>query len=64
MYDINKRKTLKNPTVGDLIKYLSQLPKGAMLLCCGDNYSCIHVEQDGSVVCIDTEDLDECYEED
>ena len=63
MYDINKRKPMIDVTVGDLITLLRGLPTDAKILCCGDNVAHIHVEKDNSVVNIDTENLDECYDE-
>ena len=62
MFDIEKRKNLSGMPVSEVIAELSKLPQNAQVLCCGDTYVWLHVEQDGSVVCIDTEDLEECYE--
>lgn len=62
MYDISKRKNMTNKTVADYIAELQKLPQTAQVFCCGDNVSYIHVEKDGSAVCIDTEDLDDAYE--
>lgn len=64
MYDINKRKKMLNVTVGEIIDELTKLPKDATFCCCGDNQMFIHVEKDGTVVSIDTEDLDEDYIDD
>ena len=65
MYDITKRITMVDATVGDLIKLLKGIPTDARILCCGDNIAYIHVEKDDSVVNIDTEDLEEdCYDVD
>ena len=35
----------------------------AQITICGDDYVCIHVARDNSVVTLDNEDLDDCYEE-
>lgn len=64
MYNINKRRKLKEVSVSDLIEELKQLPQDAKVVFCGDYVGFIHVERDDSVVCIDTEDLDEDYEDD
>ena len=63
MYDCTKRKSLRDCTVDDLIAELTKLPHDTKVLCCGDDIVYIHVEKDLSVVSIDTEDLDECYDE-
>ena len=60
MYNINKRKQFDN--VGDLKKLLEKLPDETKVVICGDDYCWFHIEEDGSVVCLDMEDLDECYE--
>ena len=64
MYDINKRKCLRNATIGDIINELSALPKDVKILCCGESDLYIHVEKDNSTVSIDTEDLDDEYIDD
>ena len=61
MYDVNKRKNLSGMNVGELINELNKLPKDAKVLCCGDDYLYLHVEKDDSVICIDTEDLEDLY---
>lgn len=61
MYDITKRDKCLAITVEDFIKKLESMPKDAIVTCCGDNLLYIHVEKDGSVVNIDTEDLDSEY---
>ena len=60
MYDINKRKNFN--TVGDLKKLLASIPDETKVVVCGDDYCWFHIEEDGSVICLDMEDLDECYE--
>lgn len=62
MYDTAKRKQFFNATVADVISELSKLLENAILHCCGDNLFWLHVEQDGSAVCIDTENLEDCYD--
>ena len=62
MYDINGKKKLHDTTVGELINVLKDFPQDAKAEICGDSYCIIHIEEDGSVVNIDNEDLDECYE--
>lgn len=61
MYDKNKRIFKENITVNELCNILSTLPPRAKICICGDSYCYIHVEQDGSVVNLDNEDLEECY---
>ena len=61
MYDINKRKQFK--TVGELREILNDIPDDTQVLICGEDYGWFHIEQDGSVVCLDNEDLECCYEE-
>lgn len=60
MYNINKRKQFE--TVGDLKKLLASIPDETKVVICGDDYCWFHIEEDESVVCLDCEDLDECYE--
>ena len=60
MYNINKRKQFE--TVGDLKKLLEELPNETKVVICGDDYCWFHIEEDGSVVCLDCEELDDCYE--
>ena len=62
MYDKTKMIFKDNLTVNELCNILSTLPARAELCICGDSNCYIHVEQDGSVVNIDNESLDECYE--
>lgn len=63
MYDINKRRHLTGMTVAEVIEVLSKLPKDADILCGGDSYVWLHVEEDGSAVNIDYDALDDVYEE-
>lgn len=61
MYDQNKRVFKENITVNELCNILSTLPARAKICICGDSNCYIHVEQDGSVVNLDNEKLEECY---
>lgn len=63
MYDKNRMTTSYGITVEYLIEKLSRFPQDAKVTICGDAFCYIHVEQDNSVVNIDNESLDECYEE-
>ena len=62
MYDIKRRKEISGMTVEDIISELATLPRDAVVICCGDDNVWIHVEQDNSVVCINTESLADCYD--
>lgn len=63
MYDKNRMKKFTTGlTVKDLIEALKEYPEDAVVDICGDNYCYIHVEENDSVVNIDNEDLEECYE--
>ena len=61
MYDITKRKQFK--TVGDLKELLKNIPDEAQIVVTGDDYCWFHIEEDGSVICLDCEELDEVYDE-
>ena len=60
MYDIEKR--TKFETVGELKKLINELPDDTRVLICGDYYAWFHVEEEDSFICLDNENLDECYE--
>lgn len=62
MYDITKRKQFS--TVGDLKELLKNIPDETQIAVTGDDCCWFHIEQDGSVICLDVEELDDCYEED
>ena len=64
MYDLSKRYFKENISVEELIKKLKEYPPQAKICICGDSYCYIHSEQDCSVVNIDNEPLDECYDVD
>jgi hypothetical protein len=61
MYNINRRK--KFSTVGDLKKLLANVSDETEVVICGDSCCWFHIEEDESVICLDCEDLDECYDE-
>lgn len=61
MFDINKRKAFL--TVGDLRALTNDLPAETRVCICGDANCFYHEEHDGSVICLDCEDLQEYYEE-
>ena len=60
MYDINKRANFT--TVGDLKKLLTNISDETKICITGDDHCWFHIEEDESVICLDCEDLDECYE--
>lgn len=60
MYDITKRKQFK--TVGDLKELLNNIPDETQIVVTGDDYCWFHIEEDGSVICLDIEELDDAYE--
>lgn len=59
MYDINKRKQFN--TVSDLKKLLAEIPDETKVYIIGVN-GWFHIKEDESVICLDCEDLEECYE--
>ena len=60
MYNINRRK--KFNTVGDLKELLKDIPSETKIVITGDDYCWFHIEEDESVICLDCEELDDCYE--
>lgn len=62
MYDKTKMIFKDKITVNELCNILSTLPARAEVSICGDSNCYIHIEQDGLVVNIDNDSLDECYE--
>lgn len=60
MYDITKKKQFK--TVGDLKALLKDIPDETQIVVTGDDYCWFHIEEDGSVICLDVEELDDAYE--
>lgn len=61
MYDLTKRKQFE--TVGDLKELLKNIPDETKIVVTGDDYCWFHIEQDGSVICLDVEELDDAYNE-
>ena len=62
MYDITKKKQFK--TVGDLKELLKDIPDETQIVVTGDDYCWFHIEEDGSVICLDVEELDDAYGKD
>ena len=62
MYDKNQKQSYSEITVGQLVEILKVLPEDAQIFICGDDYCFIHVASDGSVVNLDNEPLEDCYE--
>lgn len=58
MYDVDRYVEFHNTTVKDVIEALQQLPQDSQMVICGDDFFYMHVEEDGSVVNLDTEDKD------
>ena len=58
MYELTK----KFSTVGDLKELLKDIPDETQIVITGDDYCWFHIEQDGSVICLDVEELDDAYE--
>ena len=61
MYDIKKKKQFE--TVGDLKALLKDIPDETKIVVTGDDYCWFHIEQDGSVICLDVEELDDAYDD-
>ena len=61
MYNINKRAEFE--TVGDLKRLLADIPDEAELYICGAN-GWLHINTEETKVCLDTDDLEECYDDD
>ena len=64
MFDINERKKFRKLAIAEFTEQLQALPQEAKLLICGEDMFFIHIEKDKSVVCIDTEDLEDVYIDD
>lgn len=60
MYDINRRAQFE--TVADLKRLLAEVPDETKVYITGAN-GWFHIEEDESVICLDCEDLEDCYEE-
>ena len=64
MYDSKQFQSYSELTVGQLVDILQCLPQDAQIVICGDEYCYIHVESDGSVVNLDNNSLEDCYDDD
>ncbi len=64
MYDINERKKFRCLTIAKFTEQLQAVPQDAELLICGENMFFLHIEKNKTVVCIDTEDLEDVYIDD
>lgn len=60
MYDIERRKQIC--TVGELKELLNDVPDETWISVGGDSQAWFHIKKDNSLVCLDNEDLEECYE--
>lgn len=63
MYDSKQFQSYSELTVGQLVDILQGLPQDAQIVICGDDYCYIHVESDGSVVNLDNNSLEDCYDD-
>lgn len=63
MYDIDKRREMKDATVEEVMNILKELPKDAKVFFNGDNYGYIHIEKDNSVISFDDSSLDDLYDD-
>lgn len=64
MYDSKQFQSYSELTVGQLVNILQGLPQDATIAICGDDYCYIHLESDGSVVNLDNNSLEDCYDDD
>ena len=62
MYDSKQFQSYSELTVGQLVD-IQGLPQDAQIVICGDDYCYIHVESDGSVVNLDNNSLEDCYDD-
>lgn len=60
MYNIKRRDQFE--TVGGLKRLLEDIPEDTKIVICGDDYCWFHIEIDESIICLDNEDLEDCYE--
>ena len=60
MYNAEKRKQFT--TAGELKELLKDIPDETKVLVCCEDYCWFHIEKNGSVINIDNEDLECCYE--
>ena len=61
MYDLNKRKEMRNVEVKDVIELLQKLPENAKVFFNGDNYGYVHIEKENSAISFDDSSLDDDY---
>ena len=61
MYDLNKRKEIRNIEVKNVIELLQKLPENAKVFFNGDNYGYVHIEKDNSAISFDDSSLDDDY---
>ena len=59
MFNIHKREQFE--TVGDLKKLLAEVSDETKIYIIGTN-GWFHIEEDESVICLDCEALEDCYE--
>lgn len=62
MFDIDKKRQFNKATVKEVIQELEKLNPEAEFCVIGDNHFFIHVETDGTVVTLDTEEMTDEYE--
>ena len=61
MYDLNKRKEMRNVEVKEVIELLQKLPENAKVFFNGNNYGYVHIEKDNSAISFDDSSLDDDY---
>lgn len=59
MYNIKRRAEFT--TVGDLKRLLAEVPDETRIYITGDSDCWFHIEEDETVICLDCEDLEDCY---
>ena len=62
MFDIKKRNAFQ--TVGELRSMINRLPANTRVCICGDINCFYHEEVNGSLICLDCEDLGDVYKKD
>lgn len=62
MFDIKKKALFD--TVGELWELLAELPDVTEITICGSSVNYFHLTLDGKAVCLDSEELTECYDPD
>ena len=61
MYNITKRQCFS--TVGELRELLENIADETQVVITGDDSCWFHIEEDESIICLDTEDLEDVYDE-